>query len=106
MYSPTLSTSTCKHRYSLNGRSMHWEPDTEPGTREWIDFGNLLRQHPSRIMIWENTPLDSVREKLTGMGIHVVVFNPAANVPANGDYFTAMQQNVYGLIALTKQLTE
>ena len=33
-----------QHRYGMNGRSVHWEPDTDPGTRGWIDFGNLLRE--------------------------------------------------------------
>jgi zinc transport system substrate-binding protein len=91
-----------QHRYSINGRSTHWEPDTEPGTKEWIDFGNLLRQHPAKLMIWEEAPLDSVREKLEQMGIQVVVFSPAGNVPANGDYFTVMEQNLLGLRVFTK----
>jgi zinc transport system substrate-binding protein len=91
-----------QHRYSINGRSTHWEPDIEPGTREWIDFGNLLRQHPAKLMIWEDTPLDSVREKLEQMGIQVVVFSPVGNVPAMGDYFTVMEQNLAGLRAFTK----
>ena len=91
-----------QHRYGINGRSMHWEPDTEPGTREWIDFGNLLRQHPAKLMIWEGTPLDSVRVKLEQMGIQIVVFSPAGNVPSDGDYFTVMEQNLAGLRAFTK----
>jgi zinc transport system substrate-binding protein len=89
-----------QHRYSINGRSTHWEPDIEPGTREWIDFGNLLRQHPAKLMIWEEAPLDSVREKLLQMGIRVAVFSPAGNVPVKGDYFTVMEQNLLGLTAL------
>jgi len=91
-----------QHRYGINGRSMHWEPDAEPGTREWIDFGNLLRQHPAKLMIWEGTPLDSVRVKLEQMGIQIVVFSPAGNVPSDGDYFTVMEQNLAGLRAFTK----
>jgi zinc transport system substrate-binding protein len=83
-----------QHRYGLNGRSVHWEPDTEPGTREWIDFGNLLRQTPARIMIWEDTPLESVREKLLEMDIQVIVFNPAGNTPLQGDYFGVMEKNI------------
>jgi zinc transport system substrate-binding protein len=86
-----------QHRYGINGRSTHWEPDIEPGTREWIDFGNLQRQHPAKLMIWEEAPLDSVREKLLEMGIEVVVFSPTGNTPGNGDYFTVMQQNLFEL---------
>ena len=92
-----------QHRYSINGRSTHWEPDIEPGTRDWIDFGNLLRQHPAKLMIWEEAPLDPVRKKLVQMGIRVAVFSPVGNVPAKGDYFTVMEQNLLGLTAFTKQ---
>jgi zinc transport system substrate-binding protein len=91
-----------QHRYGINGRSTHWEPDTEPGTREWIDFGNLLRQHPAKFMIWEDAPLDSVREKLGQMGIRIVVFSPVGNVPANDDYFAVMEQNLLDLRTFTK----
>ncbi len=91
-----------QHRYDINGRSLHWEPEVEPGTREWIDFGNLLRQHPAKLMIWEDTPLDSVRVKLEQMGIRVLVFNPVGNVPSDGDYFTVMEQNLAGLRAFAE----
>jgi zinc transport system substrate-binding protein len=91
-----------QHRYGINGRSTHWEPDIEPGTREWIDFGNLLRQHPAKLMIWEEAPLESVREKLLEMGIEVVVFSPTGNTPGNGDYFTVMQQNLFELSSFTE----
>jgi zinc transport system substrate-binding protein len=92
-----------QNRYDINGRSMHWEPDSEPGTREWIDFGNLLRQQPVKLMIWEEAPLDSVKEKLAQMSISIVVFNPAGNVPATGDYFSVMEQNILGVRAFTKR---
>jgi zinc transport system substrate-binding protein len=90
-----------QHRYELNGRNVHWEPDTEPGTREWIDFGNLLRQHPAEIMIWEDAPMESVKEKLLEMGIQVVVFRPAGNTPSLGGYFTIMEQNIANLDSFT-----
>jgi len=95
-----------QHRYDINGRNTHWEPDTEPGTREWIDFGNLLRQHPAKLMIWEDAPIDPVREKLVQMGIYVVVFSPAGNVPAKDDYFTVMEQNLLKLKNFTQQASE
>jgi len=83
-----------QERYSINGQSVHWEPDLEPGTKEWIDFGKLLRKHPARIMFWEDTPLDSVRQKLNEMGVESFVFNPAGNTPHEGDYFSVMEQNL------------
>jgi zinc transport system substrate-binding protein len=92
-----------QHRYGINARSTHWEPEVEPGTREWIDFGNLLRQHPAKLMIWEAPPLEPVREKLRQRDIHVVVFSPTGNVPVMGDYFTVMEQNLLELKNFTQQ---
>ena len=89
-----------QHRYGINGRSMHWEPDTEPGTKEWIDFSNLLREHPAMLMIWEASPIVSVQQKLLQMGVVSVVFDPVGNMPHQGDYFAVMSQNLLRLNAL------
>jgi hypothetical protein len=40
------------------------------------------------------------------MSIRVAVFSPAGKVPAKGDYFTVMEQNLLGLAALTEQLND
>jgi hypothetical protein len=40
------------------------------------------------------------------MGIRVVVFSPAGNVPAEGDYFTVMEQNLLQLAISTNQVSE
>lgn len=95
-----------QNRYGINGRSTHWEPDTEPGIKDWIDFTNVLREHPAKLMIWEEAPLDTVREKLAQMDIHVVVFNPSGNVPEEGDYFMVMEKNSHDLKTFTHQLSE
>jgi len=89
-----------QRRYGINGRSLHWEPDAEPGARDWIDLGNLVRQHPAKLMIWEGEPTDSVREKLTQMGVRSVVFSPAGNQPGEGNYFDVMKDNLTQLMAL------
>jgi ABC-type Zn uptake system ZnuABC Zn-binding protein ZnuA len=95
-----------QNRYDINGRSMHWEPDTEPGTRDWIELGNLLRQHPARVMIWEDTPIDPIRDKLLEMDVRTVVFSPAANTPAQDDFMAVMQQNLDALVTLQKNINE
>lgn len=92
-----------QQRYGIKGRNVHWEPDVEPGTRDWIEFGNLLREHPAKLMIWEGPPVHSVVEKLTQMGIDSQVFSPTANTPQKGDYFTAMEQNLLRLKEVTNQ---
>ena len=95
-----------QHRYGINGRSMHWEPDTEPGTKEWIDFSNLLREHPATVMLWEASPIDSVQKKLQQMGIVSVVLDPAGNLPDQGDFFSVMDQNLLHLNTLVSRASD
>ena len=86
-----------KHRYGLNGQSVHWEPDTEPGVKQWVDFQNLLREHQARLMIWEGQPSQDMIERLQQQGIRSVIFDPVANRPAGGDYLTIMNVNLMQL---------
>ena len=92
-----------QQRYGINGRSLHWEPDVEPGTRDWIELGNLLREHPAQLMIWEAPPLAGVRDRLLQMGIYSVVFSPVANTPENGDYGLVMEKNLQRLMDASDQ---
>jgi zinc transport system substrate-binding protein len=80
-------------RYRLNGRSVHWEPDQSPGTKAWVAFVNLLMEHPARLLIWEQEPLAETRGRVQEQGVASVVFEPAGNRPAHGDYFAVMERN-------------
>ncbi len=82
-------------RYGLNARSVHWEPNIEPGVKEWLDFQNLLREHPAKLIVWEAPPLPSVAERLQQRGIRSIVFKPAGNRPVTGNYFTVMSANLH-----------
>ena len=93
-----------QQRYGINGRNVHWEPKLEPDTGEWIDFGNLLREHSATLMIWEAPPMPAVREKLAAMGVNSVVFSPAGNLQGGIDYFAAMDQNLEQVIEFTNPL--
>ena len=86
-------------RYGLNARSVHWQPDTEPGVKEWVDFQNLLREHPAKMMLWETMPITSVVERLQKMGIRSIVFQPAGNRPVSVDYIEIMKENLVRLSA-------
>ena len=83
-----------ERRYGLNGRSVHWEPDSEPSEKEWHDLGDLLGQHPARWMIWEGEPLASVVTRLEELGLTSVVFDPCGNRPDEGDFLSAMDANL------------
>jgi hypothetical protein len=51
-------------------------------------------------MVWEETPLNSTRDKLTEMDVQSVVFNPVANPGKPTDYFEMMSENTNQITAL------
>jgi zinc transport system substrate-binding protein len=87
--------------YDINGISLHWEPDVEPGISDWIDLQKILQQHPATIMLWEDEPLSSTAARLTELGVQPIVFHTAANRPRQGDYFDLMQINESTLEGMT-----
>ncbi|MHC4561070.1 MAG: metal ABC transporter solute-binding protein, Zn/Mn family [Planctomycetota bacterium] len=83
-----------QNRYSMNGKSVHWEPDALPDEALWKELTELLKSHTARWMIWEGTPLPAITERLAQMGIRSVVFDPCAGKPEQGDFMSVMKQNV------------
>jgi zinc transport system substrate-binding protein len=81
-------------RNGLNIRSVHWEPDEVPGPEEWSELRALLREHPAKWMIWEGEPSVEVAAALDTMGVGSLVFDPASNAPAEGDFLTVMERNI------------
>jgi len=84
-------------RYQLNAVSVHWEPDQLPGETDFTALTEIGKNHPARIMIWEDEPLTATRELLAGLDISSVVFDPVANRPDEGDFLTEMHGNVGNL---------
>lgn len=82
-----------QRRYGLNGVSLHWEPDAEPGTRAWIELQKILLEHPAVIMLWEAEPLSSTAARLSELGVQSIVFQTASNHPGQGDYFDILTGN-------------
>jgi len=83
-----------QRRYGLNGVSLHWEPDVEPGTGAWIEFQKLLRQYPATIMLWEAEPLPVTAARLSQQGVRSVVFQTVSNRSGQSDYFEILSDNV------------
>lgn len=82
--------------YAVDIVSYHWEPDQMPSDAEWKEFEHELDHHSARIMLWEDEPLPEFREKLEGMGVSVIVFNPGGNRNAL-DFIALMEQNIQNL---------
>ena len=86
-----------QRRYGLTGRAMHWEPDVMPEPDQWQLLADLVTDHPAQLMLWEGEPLPEIRERLSGMGIRVVVYRAMGNRPAQGDFSSSMRANVDAL---------
>ena len=89
-----------ERRFDINGRSLHWEPDQELTTAAWIDLQQMLALHAATIMIWEDRPSSQTNQRLIDSGITSVAFHTIANKPEQGDFFSAMQQNIERLSAI------
>jgi len=88
-------------RYGLDGRSVSWEPDEEPGEAEWQRLAQRLRNQPASVMLWERDPLRTTEARLGALGVTSVVFKTGATTPVAGDYLTLMQANIDRLAAIS-----
>ena len=83
--------------YGINLRSVHWEPDEVPTVSQRNDLNHILEEHKAQYMLWEGEPLSGSAAELNARGIISVVFSPCGNKPDNGDFMSAMQQNITNL---------
>jgi zinc transport system substrate-binding protein len=85
------------YRYTMNIKSVHWEPDQKPATAQWIELKTIIKNHPAKWMVWEGEPVRESVEALRSIGVESIVFDPCGNVSDKGDFLTIMQQNVENL---------
>ena len=78
-------------------RSVHWEPDQIPADEEWKVMETTLAGHPARVMLWQGLPSAEITERLGGLGIESIVYDPGGNPPHQGDFLAVMRQNVQNL---------
>ena len=88
--------------YGLDIRSFHLEPDEPLDSVTLAALDSATKDHEASLMLWEAEPLPATRKTLEGRGIRVVVFDPSANRPSDGDFLSAMRQNVEHLHCATK----
>lgn len=81
-------------RYNLNLKMVMWEPDEEPAESGWQQLGNMVKSHPARWMIWEDTPLPQTTKRLESMAIQDTVFSPCFSRPDGGDFISRMRLNI------------
>ncbi len=84
--------------YGLSIMSEHWEPGEEPSENQWKSFKDKFKKNPAKIMLWEGKPLAGVEQDLAKLGVKCVVYSPCANIPAQGDFISTMEENIKNLI--------
>lgn len=84
-------------RYDLDIQSVHFEPDEVPSNDAWHELERITGNHPAKWMLWEDEPLAETRDKLEGLGVGSIVFDPCGNKPDRGDFITAMKNNLANL---------
>ena len=84
-------------RYLLHIETVQWEPDTVPEDDEWQRLRYATEDFPAQWMLWEKQPVSATITRLDAMGIGVLVFDPCAGRPEQGDFLSVMQQNIENL---------
>ncbi len=88
------------HRYGLDARSVHFEPDQIPDDAAWQELAAMLEERPASWMIWEGSPLPEIRQRLESLRVRSVVFDPCARTPPSGDFLAVMEKNTQALRAV------
>ena len=83
--------------YGLNVKSVHWEPDEAPTDQQWEDFKAMLKDHPSKWMIWEGQPTTETVDALKAMQIQSVTFDPCGAAPSEKDFLQTMKKCIENL---------
>lgn len=81
-------------RYSLNLKSVMWEPNTVPPETEWQALAELRQGHPATWMLWESDPALEISQRLQLLGVQSTVFDPCGNEPVKGDFLSVMFNNL------------
>jgi zinc transport system substrate-binding protein len=84
-------------RYELDIRSVHFEPDGVPSGDAWRELEHIIEDHRAEWMLWEAEPLAETADKLKGLGVESLVFDPCGNKPVQGDFMTVMKNNLVNL---------
>ena len=85
--------------YGLNIKSVHLEPDEVVADRQLMELQNILKNHPTKWMIWEGEPIKESVARLKAIGMQSVVFDPCGNTPDQENFIIMMQQNLENLKA-------
>ncbi len=89
-------------RYEWNITNLDLDPEAELSDETIANIRKQIEQMPRRpkVMLWEQQPIAAVIGRLENdLGLASVVFSPCEQAPDQGDYLSAMHDNVKRLRA-------
>lgn len=84
----------------LETMCLHWEPREAPGAAQWEQLAGIMDDFPATAILWPEEPEAVVTDRLAGLGIRSILFDPCASVPAAGNYLSVMRGNITRLASL------
>ena len=84
-------------RYQLHLASLHWDPDRVPESAAWQKLAYAQEAFPAQWMLWPRQPLAETVDRLHRLGINVIILDPCAGPPAQGDFMDVMRANIENL---------
>lgn len=84
-------------RYTLRIQAFEWEPDVMPAEKDWQQLILIKENFPADWIIWETQPGAETVARLQSLNVDVMVFEPCANRPRQGDFLSRMQANINSL---------
>jgi zinc transport system substrate-binding protein len=98
----TILSSTPVYQYLQQACEVPWpalrlDPDREPSSDQWAEIDAAVSGGTGAIMLWPDQPLASTQAALESRGIRVVLFDLLTNLPAEGDFISAMRKNIQRL---------
>ena len=99
-------------RYGWSVTNLALDPQTVPEEAQLAELEKIVRQHDSRVLLWEREPRPEVATRLErSLGLRSVVFSPCellgeAAMRSGEDYLGVMQQNIERLLSVTKGMNE
>lgn len=93
-------------RYQLDIKMVMWEPDEDPGVKEWQKLTLLLQTHRAKSMLWEDVPHAESSRHLAELEVQSLVYSPCFARPREGDFLSVMNSNVDALERLFDKASE
>lgn len=98
---PMLASQPVYHymarRYEFKLEDLQWQADEVPDDTQWENLRAVTEGFPAGWILWNRQPLQETAARLKTMDIDVLVFDPCAARPAQGDFLSVMQRNVLNL---------